>query len=193
MTDTKITKGVNEKLPEAFNELFEKLYASLCYYANRIINDREESKDLVAKAFLVLWEKEADFEDMSHLKSYLYAVTRNACLTQIRNSKLKIGHLEKITERYVSEEKQLDRASDETEIIRELYGAIKKLPDRCRQAFILTHLEGYSRMEAADRLGVSEHTVKNQVQVAKTKLRNMIGEKRLSLALLLIHYAVFKN
>jgi RNA polymerase sigma-70 factor (family 1) len=193
MTDTQIIKGVNQKLPEAFNQIFDKLYASLCMYANRIIDDREESKDLVAKAFLVLWEKERDFEDLSHLKAFLYTVTRNACIDHVKSSKIQEEQMARITQQIDISEQQIERAINEAEILKELYAAIKKLPNRCRKAFILTHLEGLSRSEAATRLGVSENTLKNQVQFAKKRLRAMLGEKGLSLALLLIDYAFLKN
>ncbi len=43
--------------------------------------------------------------------------------------------------------------------VREVYEALADLPPRCRQAFLLRRVEGFSQREVAERLGVSEKAV----------------------------------
>ena len=41
--------------------------------------------------------------------------------------------------------------------------AVRGLPDRCRQVVTLTKIYGCTEREVAERLGISEHTVRTQV------------------------------
>ena len=62
------------------------------------------------------------------------------------------------------------------EIYRELYIAVKELPDRCRQVFEL-HLQGKKNEEIAELLSLSVETVKthkkNAVRFLKERLGNL--------------------
>ena len=43
--------------------------------------------------------------------------------------------------------------------LHQIYDALAELPHRCRQAFLLRRVDGYSQKEVATRLGISEKTV----------------------------------
>ena len=49
--------------------------------------------------------------------------------------------------------------------------AIERLPERCREVFCLSKLEGLSNKEIAERLGISVKTVENQMTTALKRLR----------------------
>ena len=66
-------------------------------------------------------------------------------------------------------------AADERQRLRE---AITQLPEDQREALILTQLEKVPYEEAANRLGVSEGTVKSRVNRAKARLREILSEER---------------
>ncbi len=59
-------------------------------------------------------------------------------------------------------------------MIHELKGqideAIEKLPNRCRQVFVLIRIEGLSYKKAAEKLKISPKTVENQLAIAVKKL-----------------------
>mgnify|MGYP006186034825 CR=1 FL=1 len=52
-----------------------------------------------------------------------------------------------------------DRAAMQTEVT----ALIAQLPDKCRQAFILRRVEGFSQREIAERMQISENTVEKHV------------------------------
>jgi len=53
--------------------------------------------------------------------------------------------------------------------------ALDRLPERCREVFILIREEGCSYAEVAERLGISENTVDAQLQKATARLRQSLG------------------
>jgi len=52
-----------------------------------------------------------------------------------------------------------------------LHKALEKLPEKCRQIFILNKLEGLTQKEIAEYLEISVKTVENQIAIAVSKLR----------------------
>ena len=56
----------------------------------------------------------------------------------------------------------------------DLERAIERLPDGCREAFVLHDVEGFGHKEIAEMLGIAEGTSKSQVFKARLKLRTML-------------------
>ncbi len=59
--------------------------------------------------------------------------------------------------------------------VREVYAALADLPPRCRQAFLLRRVEGFSQREVAQRLGVSEKAVEKYMAQGVRCLINAFG------------------
>ena len=52
-----------------------------------------------------------------------------------------------------------------------------RLPEGCREAFVLHDVEGFDHKEVADLLGIAEGTSKSQVFKARLKLRGFLGKR----------------
>ena len=60
-----------------------------------------------------------------------------------------------------------------------LLDAIDRLPEKCRQIFMMSCVDGLKYREIASRMDISENTVKTQIKLAYKKLRediNISGE-----------------
>ena len=55
-----------------------------------------------------------------------------------------------------------------------LHNTIKKLPEGCRQVFVLFAMEDFTHKNIADELGISESTSKSQYHRAKQLLKEKI-------------------
>jgi RNA polymerase sigma-70 factor (ECF subfamily) len=55
--------------------------------------------------------------------------------------------------------------------------ALRNLPDRCRQVVTLTKIYGLTEREVAERLGVSENTVRTQVVRGMERCTNYLRER----------------
>ena len=62
--------------------------------------------------------------------------------------------------------------SDIEEAIRE---AMAVLPEKCREVFVLSKIEGLKNREIAEKLGISEKTVERHMSIALSKLRDELN------------------
>lgn len=61
--------------------------------------------------------------------------------------------------------------TSEEDIEKVVANAIDKLPERCREIFLKSRIEGMKYREIADELDISMNTVENQMSIALKKLR----------------------
>src|ERR1044071_324764 len=73
----------------AFRRIFDTYYKALCYFAAKLLQEKEDAEDMVADAFNKLWQQHDSFESERHIKSFLYLTTRNACLNLLKHKKSK--------------------------------------------------------------------------------------------------------
>ena len=81
-----IVSGFNKGNQRSFSSIFNTYYASLCFFAERMILDKQEAEDIVEETFVKLWRLHANFETMQNIKAFLYITTKNACLNYIKQS-----------------------------------------------------------------------------------------------------------
>jgi RNA polymerase sigma-70 factor (family 1) len=150
----------NEK---GFDFFFRELFPSLCFFANRMLNDRCEAEDIASTAFIKIWKKHSIFNDAKNIQSYLYQIVRNDCLKFHHQQKrstiitkeikyLSIGDLEN------NYEADIIRA----EFLREIYKAINTLPAQCRRIFKMLYIQGKSIKEISTELEISASTIRTQ-------------------------------
>jgi RNA polymerase sigma-70 factor (family 1) len=157
--------------------VFELHHRPLCYFAERLTGDRQESEDIVADVFMKLWKKRTDFESLQNIKAFLFIATRNACFDFLKHRKRSINSHEEIL--YLSPDKEdaLLHTLIETELLRHVYSEVQKLPKQCRTVFELFHFEGLSTRQIADKLHISNQHVLNQKARAIRLLRGFLLKK----------------
>ena len=57
-----------------------------------------------------------------------------------------------------------------------IWKAIDKLPEKCREIFLMSKRDGLTNEEIADELGISIKTVKNQMTKAFSRLREALSD-----------------
>ena len=153
---------------QKIDELFRLFYKPMCIYATHYLGNTEGVEDIVQDAFLSLWQKMEDGLEPASPQSYLSSIVHNACVDRLRReASHPVSGLPSDMEEPVSDEEALDRSFAEAW----LWTAIDKLPEGRRRMFLMHKREGLSCAEIADRLEVSEGTVRNQISRALKTLR----------------------
>ncbi len=165
---------------QAMISFFELYYAPLCYFAERLVHNRPAAEDIVEDSFMKLWKKHSDFESIQNIKAFLYITTRNACLNYVKQVQRDSASKKEIAYLSAGKEDFVLNAMIRSEVLREIYQAIEKLPAQSKKVFKMSVLDNMKNQEIAAELSVSIHTVKNQKMRAMQLLRmNLLRKKAL--------------
>jgi len=140
-----------------------------------MINNRFEAEDIASAAFIKIWKRHEQFDDAKNIRSYLYQIVRNDCLSFLqqknRATKLQkeIGYLT-VVDLDDNYEADIIRA----EFYSELYMAINSLPKECRKIFTMLYVHGKTVKEISRELKLSPSTIKTQKARGLTVLRKKI-------------------
>ena len=158
-----------------FANVFRNYYPSLINYAGRILKDDELANDVVQDTFCRLYENRASITIRFSLKSYLYRSVYNGCIDLVRHRKVTNAYVDaEMLDFYFSRIIQLPEAELkmlDKDIGQAIQQAIDNLPDRCREIFCLSKLEGLSNKQIAEQLEISVKTVETQMSTAFVRLR----------------------
>jgi len=165
---------------EKYHNLFVTHYGDLCNYASLFI-PRHDAEDVVSDIFTGLIESKNP-SDIS--RNYLYKSVKNRCLNRIRNAQSDKVYQEYIALR-LSEYFETPDESLLMDVKEQLCKAIRELPERYRQTFILSRFSGLSNKEIAEELGLSLRTVESYMTSA-LKILRIVLKDYLFLLLMLI-------
>lgn len=158
---------------EAYEYLYNNYYTPLVLFADHYVSNQDVAHDLVQEVFIALLDIKTRFENLLHLKSYLYNSLRNRCLNHLRHEKIKQEFLQE--ELYRSDEFFEQKAIEE-DVYSILVAAIETLSPQNKEVMLLT-LDGLSNAEIAGRLNLSVETVKSYKKSSKKKITEYLSTR----------------
>jgi RNA polymerase sigma-70 factor (ECF subfamily) len=170
---------------EAFDTVFRMYYRDLCRFAMFMNCSSEDAEELVQDMFFRLWQNRNQINVLSSSKSYLYTSVKNSMINKHKHEKVK--QIYAADYRYTNREESDDSDIDENrEKIKNIESAIAELPEKRREIFVKSKVEGKKYKEIADELQISVKTVENQMGEALKFLRNKLSAKEFLILLLLL-------
>ncbi len=166
-----IIKAIKQGDERVYEKSFRKYYQSLCNYANSIINDLDESEEIVQNVFITIWEKRNEMEITISLKSYLYRAVHNHCLNRLKHLKVRAKHEQYALDYYDSSYEAVHETVYKNELEIKLHEAINKLPEQCKIIFKMSRFDELKYQEIADKMNLSIKTIENQIGKALKILR----------------------
>ena len=155
--------------------IYKLYYPKMFSFAKNYVLANEDAENIVQDVFVVLWEKKDEIELSVSLTTYLFTLVKNRCLNFLRHQLI-----EEEYNTYLKEElnfklyslESLDYSyQSEKELQEIIQRALDTLPERCREIFIKSRIEGLKYKEISEELGISVNTVENQMVTALKKLR----------------------
>jgi RNA polymerase sigma factor (sigma-70 family) len=149
-------------------DLFEKQMHLVYGVCLKYLQDEESAKDAVMGIFEELVGK-AKQHDIKQFNSWLYVLSRNYCLMQLRSGK----KMETISlDAFVESSPFLHHTDDNREeVMKVMEKCMEKLPENQRRSIDLFYLKEKCYKEIADVMGFSLNEVKSYIQNGKRNLR----------------------
>ncbi|GAB4282102.1 MAG: RNA polymerase sigma factor RpoE [Candidatus Rifleibacteriota bacterium] len=181
----RIKKGDNKAFDQIVS-IYEKGVYRLCY---RFFNDENDAMDATQEVFIKVYKALGSFEGRSSLKTWVYRIASNTCITLAEKKKREKEGLLKTLIGWWSdrnsttpEEEVLDQ--EHRSLTRELVAKkVEQLPEAYRMPVILKDIEGLPLEKIAEILEVPLGTVKSRINRGRRILQDSLqafyyGRKR---------------
>jgi len=176
-------------------ERFRRELLAHCY---RMLGSIQDAEDLVQETYLRAWKSYGGFEGRSSLRTWLYQIATNACLTELakrsrrmlpsglyspepdpaaypEGAETEVNWLQPVPDAMVAPD-----SADPAAIVaaREglrlaLIASLQYLPPRQRAILVLRDVLAFSATEVAGMLGITTVSVKSALQRARARLREL--------------------
>jgi RNA polymerase sigma-70 factor (family 1) len=160
----------------AFAEVFRVLNEPLLRYAWRLTGDEAAAQDIVQDTFLKLWQVRETLDDDRSLKAYLYRIVRNLALNHLRASSQHATPTEDTDAWRSDNDTPVDEVIDAEILDRSMKRWVEDMPERRREAFLLSRNHGLSHEEIAQVMNLTPRTVNTHIVLALKDLRMRIGQ-----------------
>ena len=200
-----MTAQVREADRDRFAAETEPFRRELLAHCYRMVGSAHDAEDLVQETYLRAWRSYAGFEGRASIRSWLYTIATNTCLTALQPRRIRllpsglagpydgpdrppsqvppgeVSWLEPLPDRWIAP------ASDATDdpaaavVAREslrlaLIASLQHLPARQRAILILREVLAFSAAETAQILGTTTAAVKSGLQRARARLDELRPE-----------------
>lgn len=160
----------------AFRKVFDRYRHKVYQFIFLILESEVETEELTQEVFLRIWERREKLEKIENPDGYLFIMSKNLALTALRQKSNEQSKREQWSKSlhdnhifqdniYLQESQQL------------LEKAIIKLPKQQQLIYRLAKEEQLSRTEIAQKLGLSENTVRNHLTAAVQSIRMWIRQQ----------------
>lgn len=155
---------------DAQRQVYELMSPKLYRTCKRYLKKEEEIEEVLADAFYSIFTKMDQLKELGAFEAWARKIVVNQCLLQLkRNVNFNI-YIEDASIQLQPEtlpETHLEEA--------DLLNLLNFIPEGCKTIFNLFVIEGYGHKEIASMLKISEGTSKSQLNVAKTKLKELVN------------------
>ncbi len=173
-----LTRFVRDRDEGAFAALIHRFGPMVLGVCRRVTRDAHLAEDAFQAAFVVLAQRGADVYPAGAVRSWLYGVA-------VRTAREARTVAARRHAREVPVAQVPDRAAElaecpDADALRALDEEVGALPEHLRAAVVLCELDGLSRTDAAERLGVPEGTLSSRLAKARKLLASRLRARGIS-------------
>lgn len=172
--------GPDHDNSDARRFIFNKYYPRLLGFAINIIGEKSEAEDIVQDCFMHVFQKK-DINEGTPLQQLLFTTVRNLCLNSIKHNAIILKHNAQIQkEQHREALYQADFCGNamhkmiSDELRAKLGEAIETIPERQREAFIMSRIYGMKSKDIAEQMGITTKMVDRHIKNATGLLRKQL-------------------
>ena len=168
----------------AFDALIRKYEARAYQYAYRLTSNTDEASDIVADAFVRVYNALKNFRGQSSFGTWLYRILTNCYLDQRKKERSRRHESLEATMNLEGGEvqRQFEDEADGPDVLLErtareeaVQGALSKMPEYQQAMLVMYHVEMLSYEEISDALDLPIGTVKSRLNRARLALRDLLA------------------
>ncbi len=176
-TDEELIARFQNGDEQSYIELVNRYKDRLINFVFRLVNDRDQSEDIIQDTMLKLYTHKHYYKNIAKFSTWIYTIAGNFAKTELRKKKTR-----KVTNnsQLGPEDRDYDPPSNdpipeklvEAEFINtKIHEAIKRLPDHFRAVTVLRDIEKLPYDEISNIVDVPLGTVKSRINRARIQLQ----------------------
>ncbi|MEQ8907419.1 RNA polymerase sigma-70 factor [Ekhidna sp.] len=155
-----------------YDEYFESIRGFIYYKCG----DIDLADDLVQETFIKIWNKRDEIEKET-VKSLLYTIANNMLINHFNHQKVVREHQKSANPGSSSSSDSPQFQMEEAEFEAKLNNAIAKLPEDCREVFLMNRIDKLKYAEIAERLNLSVKAIEKRMSKTIGLLKESLGMK----------------
>ena len=171
MINIQLIQACKKQQRDAQRQVYELLARKLYYTCSRYLQKEEEIEEVMADAFYIIFTKIDQLKEELAFEGWAKKIAVNQCLMQLKKNVNFNLYLEDVSLKNQPLTDEMCELEEE-----DLLNLLNYLPDGCKTVFSLFVIEGFSHKDIAEKLQISEGTSKSQLNVAKTKLKDLVNQ-----------------
>lgn len=144
---------------EAFIHLYQQNVSQLYRFVYSKLNNQQDAEDLTSETFYQALKNLANYSGKSTFKNWLYGIAKHLILAKYRErynqSTVELNENAAFGEPDIHEDPAEDHGK-----VKMLDGLLNELPQNYRSVLELRFLKGYTIVETADAMGITEENAK---------------------------------
>jgi RNA polymerase sigma-70 factor (ECF subfamily) len=186
MSEVSVTDSLNglqsrlgDSDEEAFEAVFDHLGKPVFRFISGMVGDTPLAHDLTQETFAQLWEGRDRIDDVDSLQAYIFRIARNRVYDHRRKERRRRSRRAERSDELSAEPPQRPDGEMSARTLRANFREwIEDLPERQREALLLSREQGMSHEEIAQVMDVSPNTVNNHIVKAMSTLRDRVNHHR---------------
>jgi RNA polymerase sigma-70 factor (ECF subfamily) len=158
----------------AFDLLVPRYRDRILRLSLSMLRNRAWAEDATQDTLVRVWKALPGFAGQSALSTWIYAISRNGCLTELRKKRPQVSIDD--DEEYRAELAALSSSDRDDSATVSVAQLLAQLPERYRQAVTLFYMEDRSYEQTAQSLGLPLGTVKALLHRARKRLIELARE-----------------
>ena len=152
------------------NKIWEEFSIPLKGFISKRISNTQDVDDVLQDVFIKIYNNADSIKDDMKIHAWIYRITRNAIADYYR----KKATVEMVELPDDLTDENAEEVSFNGEIAACLKTMIKSLPEKYKEAVILTEFQNLTQKELSEKMGLSLSGAKSRVQRGRGKLKQML-------------------
>ena len=180
LTDGQLLESFISRREEAAAAALVRRHGPMVWgVCRRLLRNHQDAEDAFQATFLVFLRKAASIMPREMVANWLFGVARQTALKAKQMAAKRSGRERQVIDMPEPKDIEQDRAHDLHLLLDQ---ELSRLPDKYRAVIVLCDLEGKTRKEAAQQLGVPEGTIASRMATARTKLAKRLARHGLAVS-----------
>jgi len=165
----------NHLTKEEFKIIYDEHFDAIRRYIYYRCGNEEIATDISQESFITVWEKKFDYHPHK-TKSLLYKIALDKYLTFYRRGKVEEKYLKEVKLSFVEGDE--GKLLEYKELMAQHEKTLATLPEKQREVFLMSRLEGLTYKEISERLEIGVKAVEKRMSLALGVLKKEINEQQ---------------